>query len=68
MNLYRICDRHYSFEEAMSGQGASLHGGLWNHRGHPVVYTSSSLINAVMQRMPNGIDLSLCLYLSLIHI
>lgn len=33
--------RHAS--DAFSGDGARLHGGRWNSRGHPVVYTSATV-------------------------
>ena len=35
--------------QALSGEGARLNGGRWNHVGIPVVYTSESLSLAVLE-------------------
>ena len=44
-----IAPRHA--ETAFSGDGARLHGGRWNSKGFPVVYTSSSLALAVLEML-----------------
>lgn len=41
IRAWRIVGADYA-ETAFEGQGASLSGGRWNSRGHPVVYTSST--------------------------
>ena len=40
MFLYRISKRAHI--KGLSGNGARLYGGRWNHRGVPLVYTSES--------------------------
>jgi RES domain-containing protein len=37
----------------LSGEGARLHGGRWNHAGTPIVYTSQSLSLAVLEYLVN---------------
>lgn len=39
---FRVVKKKY-FDSAFNGEGARLHGGRWNSKGMPVVYTSDSL-------------------------
>ena len=36
-------------EDAFSGEGARIHGGRWNSRGQPIVYTASSVSLATLE-------------------
>ena len=48
MFLWRICkDRHAA--TALSGEGARIAGGRWNHRGTRLVYCSSSISLATLE-------------------
>jgi RES domain-containing protein len=40
MLVYRIATSEHI--EDLSGEGARLHGGRWNHRGTAIIYTSAS--------------------------
>ena len=44
----RIVRPRYA-EEAFSGDGARIHGGRWNSRGHSVVYASSNAALAALE-------------------
>jgi len=48
VQAWRIVKPEYA-DDAFSGEGAALHGGRWNSRGHPVVYTASSLALATLE-------------------
>ena len=48
IQAWRIVKPEYA-DEAFSGEGAALHGGRWNTRGQPVVYTASSLSLATLE-------------------
>jgi len=48
MHVWRICKRR-RVPEAFEGFGAERHGGRWNHKGHRIVYTSSSLSLASLE-------------------
>lgn len=48
----RIVKPRYA-EDAFSGEGARIHGGRWNSRGHPVVYTASTLSLAALELLVN---------------
>lgn len=49
MRVWRI-ERAAHLRTALSGDGASLYGGRWNSIGTPIVYTSSSLSLAALER------------------
>ena len=50
MEVYRLISRRYSLDsEIISGEGAKLYPGRWNHRGTPVVYTAESRSLAVLE-------------------
>lgn len=41
------------FSRDLSGEGARLHGGRWNHKGTPLVYTSESRALALLEYTVN---------------
>ena len=47
IKLFRICNSEHIND--MSGTGARIYGGRWNHPGYPVVYTSSSRSLAALE-------------------
>ena len=47
IKLYRICNTEHIND--ISGTGARIHGGRWNHSGYPVVYSSGSRSLAVLE-------------------
>lgn len=50
MIFYRLVTRRYA-SEAWTGSGANLHGGRWNHKGHPAVYVASSVSLAALEML-----------------
>ena len=48
MRVWRISRARFA-ESALSGEGARLFAGRWNHQGTPLVYTSTSLALAAME-------------------
>ncbi|MGH8496777.1 MAG: RES family NAD+ phosphorylase [Gammaproteobacteria bacterium] len=50
MRVWRLC-RAAHIDEAMTGEGARLHGGRWNPKGVPVVYASATLSLAVLEAL-----------------
>jgi RES domain-containing protein len=48
MRVWRLC-KAKNAKDAFSGEGARLHGGRWNYRGIPVVYTSESRALAALE-------------------
>lgn len=48
LTAYRIVKPRYA-EEAFSGEGARIHGGRWNSRGHPAVYAASTTSLAALE-------------------
>ena len=52
MIVWRV-SRQAHAEHPVSGDGARLHGGRWNHVGVRVVYTSQSLSLAVLEYLVN---------------
>ena len=47
MLVYRIS--RTKFAEDLSGEGARLHGGRWNPKGRPCLYTASSISLAILE-------------------
>lgn len=47
MIVYRVSNGAYATD--LSGEGARLHGGRWNHAGIPCLYTSSSRALAILE-------------------
>ena len=52
MLVYRIAKKKYA--EDLSGEGARLYGGRWNHVSIPCVYTSDSIALAVLEFTVNA--------------
>ncbi len=48
MKVWRLCRARHA-ATAFDGEGARLHGGRWNHKGVPVVYTSATLSLAALE-------------------
>jgi RES domain-containing protein len=51
MIVYRISKTRYAND--LSGEGARLHGGRWNHKGTPCIYTSENRALAVLEYTVN---------------
>jgi RES domain-containing protein len=49
MIVYRIATKKYS--DDLSGAGAALHGGRWNKKGTPVLYTGESKEIALLETL-----------------
>lgn len=56
MILYRLCARKYA--QDLSGEGARLYGGRWNHVGTPCLYTAENRALAILEYSVN-VDLHL---------
>lgn len=54
MRLYRLCQS--AFAQDLSGEGARLFGGRWNHRLTPCLYTSGSRSLALLEYSVNIIS------------
>jgi len=48
MIIYRIARTEFC---DLSGEGAKLYGGRWNFSGHPVLYASSTIASALLERL-----------------
>lgn len=48
MRLYRLTQQQHA-ADAWRGNGASLFGGRWNHKGTPAVYAASSVSLAILE-------------------
>jgi RES domain-containing protein len=55
MIVYRFTNTTYSTD--LSGQGAKLFGGRWNHKGLAGLYTSSSISLALLEVLVNALSL-----------
>lgn len=51
MKVYRISRK--KFANDLTGVGSRLHGGRWNHKGVPVLYTSDSRALAIIEYSVN---------------
>jgi len=47
VKVYRITKRQYA--EELSGSGARIHGGRWNHKGTSLIYTSENRALATVE-------------------
>jgi RES domain-containing protein len=47
MRVYRIAKKHYAMD--LTGLGAKLYGGRWNHRGRGLIYTSETRSLAMLE-------------------
>jgi RES domain-containing protein len=52
MVVWRVTRKAHT-QQPLSGEGARLYGGRWNHLGVPVVYASESLSLAVLEYLVN---------------
>lgn len=52
VTAWRIVQARHQ-EDAFSGEGARLHGGRWNSKGTPVIYTSGSIALAALELLVN---------------
>ena len=66
MRVYRVSNTRYAGD--LSGEGARLHGGRWNHIGTPCLYTSQSRSLAVLELSVNVSTASVLRYLSMVEI
>lgn len=66
MRVYRV--GNIKFANDLSGEGARLHGGRWNHVGTPCLYTSQSRSLAVLELSVNVSTASVLRYLSMVEI
>ena len=50
---WRVVPRQFSEPpfNPFDGEGASMHGGRWNSKGTPVVYTSASVSLAILEKL-----------------
>lgn len=65
IRTWRICHKNYS-AEALTGEGARIHGARFNSAGHSVIYTSGSLslsLLEMMVRMNDRSYFSSCVFL-----
>lgn len=53
MLVYRIAKMKYL--EDLTGTGARLYGGRWNHEGYEMLYTSENLSLAVLELLANQV-------------
>lgn len=54
--VYRVVDSRYGQDEALSGEGARVTGGRWNHEGTPVVYCSGNASLAMLEKLAGITD------------
>lgn len=58
VKAYRIIQEAH-IESALSGEGAAMYGGRWNHQGTPIIYSSSTLSLATLEIIVNLHDVKL---------
>ena len=56
MKVYRIAQK--AFIQDLSGEGARLYGGRWNHRGIPLLYTAESRSLATLEILVHSTKIS----------
>lgn len=56
MQVYRIAQK--KFINDLSGEGARIFGGRWNHRGTPILYTAESRSLATLELLVHAQQLS----------
>jgi RES domain-containing protein len=64
MVVYRVAGKKHAFD--LSGEGARLHGGRWNHEGTACLYTSESRALALLEYTVNVAADNIPLYLILL--
>jgi RES domain-containing protein len=55
MKVFRFAHKNYSND--LSGTGAKLYGGRWNHKGLAGLYTSQSISLALLEVLVNALSL-----------
>jgi RES domain-containing protein len=66
MILYRFANKQFS--DDLTGTGAKLYGGRWNHKGLAALYTSSSISLSLLEILVNALSLEHLQSLSLMKI
>jgi len=66
VKLYRISSPTYI--DDLSGTGAKLHGGRWNEKGTPLLYTSANISLAILEILVHFDGLTVPPELSLLHL
>lgn len=57
MKLFRFSSKKYA--KSLDGEGAKMYGGRWNSKGVSVIYTSSCLSTAMLEKLIH-IDADIC--------
>jgi len=66
MVVYRFSNRNYGSD--ISGTGAKLYGGRWNHKGLAGLYTSSTISLALLEVLVNALSIETLDSLSLLKL
>ena len=67
LSAYRIVNHKWR-TSALDGEGARLHGGRWNHPGHPCVYLASSRALAALELLVHLTPKTKCVRFSFLEV
>ena len=67
LRAYRIVNHKWR-TSAFDGEGARLHGGRWNHPGHPCVYLASSRALAALELLVHLTPKTKCVRFSFLEL